>query len=115
MESHPFDRPAPALPPALRLEVERWFIQRGVPQLIDDYRSESAMDARAAPYIAAWLVLGSALLWGTRPDWPRTMNSLSVAAMVAFIAVGFFAVRWLRGSPLTSQNQRFDALEIVIL
>jgi len=115
MELPPPHRPAPALSPALRLDVERWFIQRGVPQLIDDYRSESAMDARAAPYIAAWLLVGSALLWATRPDRPNTWNSLSVAGMVAFIAVAFFGIRWLRGRPLTSRNQRFDVAEIALL
>jgi hypothetical protein len=46
----------------LRREIERWFARRGVPQLIEGYSSERAMDSRAAPLIALWVdTLGRAV------------------------------------------------------
>jgi hypothetical protein len=35
--------------------------------------------------------------------------------MVAFIAIAFFGIRWLRDRPLTSRTQRFDVAEIALL
>jgi len=36
--------------------IERWFAGRGVPRLIAGYRTEQRMDARAVPFIGAWIV-----------------------------------------------------------
>ena len=47
-----------------RRSTERWFVVRGVPQLIEGYSSEQRMDARAAPFIAGWIVLGTLFVWG---------------------------------------------------
>ena len=38
--------------------IERWFAGRGVPQLIQGYSTEQRMDARAVPFIGAWIVSG---------------------------------------------------------
>lgn len=40
--------------PELRREIERWFLRRGVPQLVAGYTSERQLDNRAAPEIGAW-------------------------------------------------------------
>ena len=45
-----------------RRAIERWFASRGVPQLIEGFSSEQRMDARAGPYIAIWIVVGTYLL-----------------------------------------------------
>ena len=49
--------------PEVRHEIERWFARRGVPQLIEGFSSESAMDSRAAPLISLWLIAGTVLWW----------------------------------------------------
>ena len=68
-----------------RAEIERWFAARGVPQLIEGYTTEQRMDARAVPYIAGWIVLGTVLLWGRRPSLSLTENALGMA----FVSVSY--------------------------
>jgi hypothetical protein len=104
-----------ALPKAARLAIERWFVQRGVPQLVEGYGSEARLDARAAPYIAAWLVLGAVLYWGVNPAWTRLENLFGVIATLAFVVTGFLAVRLVRGRPSILQRRTFDFVEIVLL
>ena len=75
------------LSPTVRQEIERWFARRGVPQLIEGYSSESAMDKRAAPLISLWLIIGTVIWWGTRPDWPPAMNLAGVAATIGWMGL----------------------------
>ena len=103
---------APVLTPDLRRTIERWFVQRGVPQLIEGYSEEAQMDARAAPYIAAWLAIGTVLYWGTRPDWPLALNIAGVLATLTFIVIGYGLVRRLRGRGVGSWVGKFDLVDI---
>lgn len=103
---------SPALTPERRRVIERWFVQRGVPQLIEGYSAEAQMDARAAPYIAAWLALGTVLYWGTRSDWPLALNIAGVLGSLAFIILGYGAIRALRGRRVGSWVGRFDLVDI---
>ena len=103
------------LPPEARLAIERWFVRRGVPQLVEGYGSETQLDARAAPFIAGWLVIGTILFWGTNPAWPPIANAAGVVVTLFVIAAGFLAVRWLRHRPAISQSMTLDVPEIVLL
>jgi hypothetical protein len=103
------------LSPARRLAVECWFVRRGVPQLVEGYGSEARLDERAAPYIAAWLVLGTALYWGVNPAWPATANGAGVAATLLVIGGGFLIARRLRARPPISRHMTFDYIEIGLL
>jgi len=96
-----------------RHEVERWFVRRGVPQLIAGYSSEPAMDARAAPFISAWLIAGTILFWGTRSDWPPLWNAAGIAATLLWMAAAWTVVSWVRHRPLTVRPERFDLLDIL--
>ena len=87
------------LPPEARLAIERWFVRRGVPQLVEGYGSETQLDVRAAPFIAGWLVIGTILFWGTNPAWPPIANAAGIVVTLFVIAAGFLAVRWLRRRP----------------
>ena len=78
---------SPSLTPELRHDIERWFARKGVPQLIEGFSSESAMDRRAAPLISLWLIGGTIIHWGTRPDWPLPMNAAGVVATIAWMGV----------------------------
>lgn len=98
MTSRSIDRP-------LQRQIERWFIARGVPQLIEGYTAERRMDTRAVPFVFAWLILGTLLFWGTRPDWSPLLNGVGVLGTLAFIGLGVTVVqrsqrRWLPGRAL---------------
>ncbi len=106
---------SPGLTSHERLAVERWFVGRGVPQFVEGYGSEAMLDARAAPFIGAWLVLGTVLYWGVNPAWPPVANIAGTLATLAAVAVGFVAVRALRRRPAITPTMTFDVLEIGLL
>ena len=97
----------------LRHEIERWFARRGVPQLIEGYSSESAMDRRAAPLISLWLIFGTVKDWGTRPDWPLLMNLAGIAGTIAWMGVGWAVISRLRGRSFLIRPSTFDLVDIV--
>ena len=109
------DSPATTLTPELRRDIERWFARRGVPQLIEGYSSERAMDSRAAPLISLWLVVGTIKDWGTRPDWPMAWNFIGVAATIAWMAVVWTIVSRLRHRPAALRPSTFDMLDIATI
>ncbi|HEX6129529.1 MAG TPA: hypothetical protein VF071_10970 [Candidatus Limnocylindria bacterium] len=98
-----------------RLAVERWFVRRGVPQLVEGYESETRLDTRAAPLIVAWLVIGTVLFWGVNPAWSLAANAAGVAATLVAIPAVFIAVRALRRRPPVARTVTFDPYEIVLL
>ena len=59
-----------------RRMIERWFAGRGVPQMIAGYSSEQRMDARALPFIAAWILAGTILIWARQPDATLAENAV---------------------------------------
>jgi len=99
------------LPPDVRADIESWFVRRGVPQLIADYATERNMDARGRPFVVIWLIVGSFLWWGTRPDAPLWMNLLGGLLVLAFMAIGVAVIRKVRGQVMWWVNRRLDALE----
>lgn len=101
--------------PTLRAEIERWFARRGVPQLIEGYSSEPAMDARAAPLLVGWLVLGTIRDWGTRPDWPVAANVAGIIGTLVFMAVAWVIVRRVRGRPAWPRQTTFDLVDIATM
>ena len=101
--------------PDRRTEIERWFQRRGVPQLVHEYASERRMDTRAAPLIAAWLVIGIVLFWGTDPAWPPLVNAAAAIGTIAFVALGFAGARVLRGRQPASRQERIDLVDVLLL
>lgn len=104
----PADTPLSA---SLRDEIERWFSQRGVPQLIDDYTTERRIDARAGPFVLTWLVGGSILWWGTRPDWSPLLNFAGAFATLLTMGLGVAAFRRLRGHVMWWTDQRLEVID----
>lgn len=105
--------PAAGLTPELRQQIERWFARRGVPQLIEGYSSESAMDRRAAPLISLWLIFGTIKDWGTRPDWPIQMNAAGIASTIAWMGIAWLVISRLRHRPMLIRPSTFDLPDIV--
>jgi hypothetical protein len=103
------------LTPALRQDIDRWFARRGVPQLIEGYSSETAMDRRAAPLISLWLIFGTIRDWGTRPDWPPVANVAGVAATIGWMAIVWTVISRLRGRSPRIRPSRFDLFDILTI
>ncbi|HYI66096.1 MAG TPA: hypothetical protein VEW95_04160 [Candidatus Limnocylindrales bacterium] len=106
---------AEPLSPNLQAEIEQWFVRRGVPQLIDGYTTEQRMDARAAPYVVAWIAAGTILWWGVRPDWSAIANAAGVLGTLAFIAFGLTAARLARGLRPWPLSPDIRPLDIALL
>lgn len=107
--------PPRPLTPELRHDIERWFARKGVPQLIEGYSSESAMDRRAAPLISLWLIGGTIVFWGTRAGWPPVMNLAGVAATIAWMAVAWVVFSRVRGRSPRFRPSTFDLIDIVLI
>jgi hypothetical protein len=106
------ERYAAPMDPVLRADIERWFVRRGVPQLIEDYTSEARLDARAGPLIAAWIVAGATLWWGTRADGTPEANALGILAVVASVLTGTTLLRIVLGRGVWRPGARVGAPEV---
>ena len=97
-----------------RREIERWFARRGVPQLIEGYATETRMDARALPFIGAWIVVGTILVFAQRPGFSLGDKVLAtIGAAVASLAV-LSAWLWLRRHP-PFRPGRLDLFDIAAI
>jgi hypothetical protein len=101
--------------PGVRHEIERWFARKGVPQLIEGFSSESAMDKRAAPLISLWLIAGAVLWWGTRADWPPLLNAAGIAATIGWMALVWGVVSRLRRRSWRIRPSTFDLWDILTI
>ena len=97
---------------ALRRDIERWFIRRGVPQFIEGYGTEQSMDRRATPLIYGWLVLWSALFWFSRPEAPLPWNALAVLGTMVFFGFTDALTDALRGRSLRQLPRKYDLIDI---
>lgn len=98
-----------------RRQIERWFAGRGVPQLVAGYSTEQRMDARAVPFIVAWIVLGTALIWGQLPGVSALENVIRVAVSVAASLLVLGIYLWLRRRPPFRSAVRLDLLDIAMI
>ena len=76
-------------------ETERWFLRRGIPHFIEDYRAGEDVFTRALPVLALVFlveVAGAASL-----DWAWWQNLLAVVAGAALVAAIWAGVNRLRG------------------
>ncbi len=95
-----------------RQDVERWFVSRGVPQLIKGYSDEQRLDRRATPLIALWLAFGTVAWWATRDSWTPAWNALSATLALALMAVLYAGISRLRGRGLLERPRTWDLLDI---
>jgi sterol desaturase/sphingolipid hydroxylase (fatty acid hydroxylase superfamily) len=95
-----------------RREVERWFVSRGVPQLIQGYGDEQRLDARATPLIAGWIALGTVLWWANRDGASPARNAITIALSLVFMASVYVVVSRLRGRRLLERPRTWDLADI---
>ena len=102
------------LPAAVRGDVERWFVKRGVPQFIEGYGTEQSMDARAAPLITGWIVAldGQLLARPTGGPVPVEARGAIGPGRLAFVIGADVLVDTLRGRSPWRLPPKFDLVDI---
>jgi hypothetical protein len=97
-------------------EIERWFVQRGVPHLIDSNNNASILDTwtRALPLlVAAYLLLGLNAL--DLRNWSLGENLGAAAAVIAMLLAAWVLSNRLRGVAAFARPSDIDAPELLLL
>ncbi len=96
-------------------EIERWFVKRGVPHLVETDRDASMLDTwtRALPLlVSAYLLLGLNAL--DVNDWSLTQNLATAAAVVALLLAAWVLSNRLRGVASFARPTDIDAPELLL-
>jgi hypothetical protein len=96
-------------------EIERWFVERGVPHLVDNDADASILDAwtRALPLlVAAYLLLGLNAL--NLRDWSLEQNLLTAAAVLAMLLATWVLSNRLRGVAAFARPTRIETPELLL-
>ncbi|MCY4193316.1 MAG: hypothetical protein OXF04_03335 [bacterium] len=95
-----------------RQSVERWFIRRGVPHVIHDYRASTDVFTRAAPFLALVFLIEIFASFGDRFDGWAQFGVFWAGAAIALGAAG--ALNRLRGRRLFQLPDRVGAIELAV-
>ncbi len=96
-------------------EIERWFVQRGVPHLVDADDNASILDTwtRALPLlVAAYVLLGLNAL--NLRDWSLAQNLATAAAVIAMLLAAWVLSNRLRGEAAFARPTDIDAPELLL-
>ena len=96
-------------------EIERWFVQRGVPHLVDGDSEASILDTwtRALPLlVVAYLLLGLNAL--DLSGWSLAQNLAAAAAVVAMLLAAWVLSNRLRGVAAFARPTDIDAPELLL-
>lgn len=95
---------------AERAAVERWFVRRGLPNLIHDYQASTDVYTRAAPLLALFWVFGITGAFGDRfTGWYQVGAALVGALFLGAVAAG---VNRLRGRRPLQVPDKVDRIEL---
>ncbi|MGI9596058.1 MAG: hypothetical protein ACR2QK_07860 [Acidimicrobiales bacterium] len=90
--------------------VEAWFVRRGLPNLIHDYRASTDVFTRAVPLLLVLWFFGIAGAYGERfVGWGQAVAALAGTAFLLAVGVG---VNLLRGRRPLQVPDRVGALEL---
>lgn len=93
-----------------REAVERWFVRRGLPNLIHDYQASTDVYTRAAPLLALFWVFGITGAFGDRfTGWYQVGAALVGALFLGAVAAG---VNRLRGRRPLQVPDKVDRVEL---
>ncbi len=95
-----------------REAAERWFIRRGVPHVIHDYRATTDVFTRAVPFLALVFLVEIFASFGDRFDGWAQFGVFCAGAGIALGAVA--AVNRLRGRRLFQLPDRVGAIELAV-
>lgn len=96
-------------------EIDRWFVQRGVPHLVESKSDASILDTwtRALPLlVAAYLLLGLNAL--DLRGWSLGQNFAAAAAVIAMLLAAWVLSNRLRGVTTFSRPTDIDAPELLL-
>jgi len=93
-------------------QVERWFVRRGVPQVIHDYRATTDVFTRMVPYLVMVFLFGALASFGDRfRGW--TQAAVFFGAIAVFLAAAAVLNRVRDRRPF-ELPERFGFLEVVL-
>ena len=90
--------------------TERWFVQRGLPHFIDEYRATTDVWTRAAPFLT--LVFLAELSFSLDEDREGLGELLPLLGGLAIFVVGVMAVNRLRGRRPLQRPDRVGTPEL---
>jgi hypothetical protein len=96
-------------------EIERWFVRRGVPHLVETETDASILDTwtRALPLlVAAYVLLGLNAL--DLRDWSLAQNLATAAAVIAMLLAAWVLSNRLRGAATFARPTDIDAPELLL-
>lgn len=95
--------------------MERWFIQRGLPNLIHDYRASTDVYTRAAPLLALFWIFGLAGAFGDRfTGWYQVGAAIAGAAFLGAVAAGVNRLRGRRPLQVPDRVGRIELAAFVL-
>jgi hypothetical protein len=95
------------------VDIERWFVRRGVPHFIDDYAATTDIWTRSLPMlIIAYVALGLNAL--NLHDWSWQRNVLASMAVIALLALAWVITNRARGRALFARPDVVGAPELAV-
>ena len=98
--------------PAMVAATERWFVRRGLPHLIADYRASEDIFTRSLPVLG--LVFLLELLGAANLEWGWLVNLAALAAAVASVVALWALVNRSRGRRWSRLPDRVGAAELAV-
>ncbi|MEO1062473.1 MAG: hypothetical protein AAFZ07_13735 [Actinomycetota bacterium] len=95
-----------------RANVERWFLRRGLPHLIDDYRASEDVYTRVAPLLLLIFFLSS--VGALRTEWSAAANTAAVVGGFVVLVGIIAAVNRLRGRRAFQRPDRVGRTELAV-
>lgn len=91
-------------------EVERWFVRRGVPQVIDEYKATTDVFTRMVPYFVLMFLLGALTTFGDKfKGWGQAAVLVAAVVILGSAAAG---VNRLRGRRPFAWPDTIGVLEV---
>lgn len=96
--------------PDVRTTTEQWFLARGLPHFIEDYRADRDVYTRALPALGVILLLQ--LTFAADLSWRWWQNTLALIAAAAAVLAAIAVVNRLRGRSALQLPDRVGRVEI---
>lgn len=91
-------------------DLERWFVDRGIPHFIDDYDSSTRVWTRALPFLVVTYALAAFPLGGHGV----ADSALKFAATLAVMLAAWIVANIVRGRPPLSRPRRVGRVELAV-
>lgn len=98
--------------PAELWEVERWFLRRGIPHFIHDYRATEDVFTRVAPLLT--LVFLAEVAVALNSDWQWWANAAVAVGGLAVLLALWGMVNRIRGRPMLQRPDDVGAVELSV-